>query len=111
MRGGACDVKRVKEALALFVKHEGGLRKEWHKELCHTGPEGQGSHYLFYDYRFAAEAARELPREERAPFRDAILRDVLAARFSDGSFDDMPGLGRAYGTAMALFTMRALRDG
>lgn len=110
LRGGACGVDRVREALVLFVKHQRGLQKEWHKELCHTGSEGQGSHYLFYDYRFAAEAVRELPRDERAPFREAVLRDVLAARFTDGSFEDMPGLGRAYGTAMAIFAMRALRD-
>jgi len=92
------------------VKHRAGFKREWHKELCHTSPEGFGAHYIFYDYLFAAACVRSLPRDERARYRSLIAEDVLAARFADGSFEDLPLLGRAYATAMALMTLRELRS-
>jgi hypothetical protein len=60
-RGGRIEVERVRESLDLFLRFRGGFLSEWHKELCHTGPQGQGAHYLFYDYVFASAALRELP--------------------------------------------------
>ncbi len=108
-RGGAGSLDLVRAALARFLAHRERFQKEWHKTLCHTGPAGLGSHYLFYDYCFAAASVRALPRAERSRYRDALLEDILDARFADGSFEDMPGLGRAYGTGMALLSLRALR--
>lgn len=108
-RGGRAELDRVRSALAQFLAHRPGFRKEWHKALCHTAPEGFGSHYLFFDYLFAARAARLLPRSERERARIAILEDVLAERFADGSFEDIPLLGRAYGTAMAVMILHELR--
>jgi hypothetical protein len=37
-----------------------------------------------------------------------LIDDVLAARFEDGSFEDLPSLGRPYATAMALIALREL---
>jgi hypothetical protein len=105
----ATRIQRARNALESFVKHRGGFKREWHKELCHTSPEGFGAHYIFYDYLFAAECVRSMPREESARYRSLIAEDVLAARFADGSFEDLPLLGRAYATAMALMTLRELR--
>jgi tetratricopeptide (TPR) repeat protein len=110
-RGGRADLARIRPALAAFLEHRPAFRKEWHKALCHTAPEGFGSHYLFFDYLFAARAARVLPKSERERARLAILEDVLGERFADGSFEDIPLLGRAYGTAMALMILRELRAG
>jgi hypothetical protein len=109
LRGGIGDVALVHTTLGSFVAHRTSFAREWRKELCHTSPEGFGAHYIFYDYAFAAEAVRALPRDERSAFRAALLEDVLCERLADGSFEDLPTLGRAYGTAMALWTLRELR--
>jgi hypothetical protein len=109
-RGGRGEPELLSSALSIFVAHRPGFLAEWGKTLCHTGPEGFGAHYLFYDYLFAARAVRELSKEDRARFRGPILADVLAARLADGSFLDFPGLGRPYSTAMAALALRALRD-
>jgi hypothetical protein len=50
-----------------------------------------------------------LPLEERRKICAALLDDILARRLEDGSFLDMPGLGRSYGTAMALLALGELR--
>jgi len=110
-RGGRGETDLLQSALDLFLAHRNEFKAEWHKELCHTSPQGFGSHYLFYDYLFAASAARALPREVRERYRGPILADVLAARLADGSFQDMPGLGRPYATAMAALALRELDFG
>ncbi|MBI1852320.1 MAG: hypothetical protein HYR85_18420 [Planctomycetes bacterium] len=108
-RGGIGSVDGVRDALKTFDANRTAFKKEWHKALCHTGPEGLGAHYLLYDYWFAAAAVRALPEKERSAYRDGLRADVLDARFADGSFEDFPPLGRAYSTAMALLTLRELR--
>ena len=110
-RAGRGDLELLREPLAQFLAHRAGFRAEWHKALCHTSPEGFGSHYLFFDYLFAARTARALVRPELERARIPILEDVLAERFEDGSFEDIPLLGRAYGTAMALTILHELREG
>ncbi|HVQ24923.1 MAG TPA: hypothetical protein VMV01_07095, partial [Planctomycetota bacterium] len=86
------------------------LRREWGKDICHTGAQGQGAHYLLYDWSFAARAAAELPRSERQRWRRELLSDLLAVRDAEGAYADMPSLGRAYGTAMALAAFDALAE-
>ena len=84
-RGGRGDGDLLKGTLDLFLEHRSVFKGEWHKELCHTSPEGFGSHYLFYDYLFAARAVGDLPRESRPRYRAALLADILDARLEDGS--------------------------
>ena len=74
----------------------------------HTGSGGQGSHYLMFDYATAAAAVADLPPNERAAFRPALLEEILACRLVDGSFLDNPMLGRPYGAAMALTAFERL---
>jgi len=109
-RGGRGDGDLLEGTLDLFLEHRSVFKGEWHKELCHTSPEGFGSHYLFYDYLFAARAVGDLPRESRPRYRAALLADILDARLEDGSFQDMPGLGRPYATAMASLALQALEN-
>lgn len=108
-QGREGDVAGIRRALALFVAHQQDLRAEVGKDLCHTGPQAQASYYFLYDHLYAAEAVQALPEAERAPLRAAIQDALLSARLEDGSFQDMPSLGRAYGSAMALATLEALR--
>src|SRR5207344_986268 len=84
-RAGDSNRELIPSALACFFRHRPALAKEWHKELCHTGPDGQGSHYLLFDYFHAAGALRLVPEKDRLRDRATILGDVLAARLADGS--------------------------
>lgn len=102
-------LKALKQSLDVFMKQRQGLVKELRKEICHTGPQGQGSHYFFFDYRYAAAAVRLLPEKEQGPYRAALLADIAKARYGDGSYVSMPGLGRVYGSAMALMCFYDLR--
>jgi hypothetical protein len=111
LRGGAGGTRAldgVRRALSAFDAQRAAFRREWGKDLCHTGEQGQGAHYLLYDWAFAAAAAAELPASERTRWRRELLGDVLAARDAQGAYADMPSLGRAYGTAMALAAFAAL---
>jgi hypothetical protein len=109
-RSGKEDVQWMRKAFEQFSKLRPALIRVWGKELCHTGPQGQGAHYLFFDYAFASRALAELPLAERRAVRALLLEDVLDHRLEDGSFLDLPALGRAYGTAMALIALRELID-
>ena len=109
-RSGQEDREWMSKAFRQFSKHRAALTRVWGKELCHTGPQGQGAHYLFFDYAFAATAVAELPVNERRATRALLLHDVLDHRLEDGSFLDLPALGRAYGTAMAVIAFDELRD-
>lgn len=107
--GGQGDLPGIRRALELFRAHQPDLRAEVGKDLCHTGPLAQASYYFLYDHLFAAEAVQALPEAEREPHRTALREALLSTRLDDGSFQDMPSLGRAYGSAMALNTLEALR--
>ena len=73
----------------------------------HAGPQGQGCHYLLFDYAHAAFAAVDAsPKSSRTRVR--LLDLVLDCRQADGSFLDTPILGRSYGTAMALLALPTL---
>lgn len=102
------DLDELRTSLAEFVAHLPLLEREQGKALMHCGPEGEGSHYLLFDYWQAGEAVAALPLVERAGFRTRVRAAVLAARNADGSFVDNPSVGRAAGTAMALLALQAL---
>jgi tetratricopeptide (TPR) repeat protein len=108
LRGGVGGLPGLRRALDAFDDQRSVFRREWGKELCHTGAQGQGAHYLLYDWSFAASAAALLPRSERSRWRRELLSDLLAVRDAEGAYADMPSLGRAYGTAMALSAFEAL---
>ncbi|MBI4613337.1 MAG: hypothetical protein HY720_06970 [Planctomycetes bacterium] len=107
-RAGRADARELRRSLELFVLHRETLDRERGKSLLHTGPQGQGSHYVLFDYAFAALAAASLPAGEREPYPAAILSGVLAARSIDGSYRDQERQGSDYGTAMALLAFRNL---
>ncbi len=109
-RAGKAEPGEVRAALDLYLRHHEHVRAERGKSLCHTAPEGTASYYLIFGHAFAAEALLEIPAGDRAPFREALLEDVLAMRTEDGCFVDNPGIGKAYGTAMALHALEVLRE-
>lgn len=105
--GGRGSVERIGTALATFRDLRGDYARQLGKVLMHAGPDGEGCHYLMFDYAFAAAALRALPPEQRAAHRSWLLELLGAARSVEGGFRDTPINGWAFGTAMAL---QALHD-
>jgi hypothetical protein len=103
---GESTPARLGSAVSAFLEQRHLFAAEQGKVLMHAGPDGQGSHYLLFDYAHAALAQAELGGG--GPGRVKVRELVLACRQPDGSFLDTPILGRAYGTAMALLALRAL---
>ncbi len=110
LRGGSGTLDELSTSLQRFDAQRAALKREWGKDTCHTGPEGQGAHYLLFDWAFAAQAVAQLPRHHQQSFRRALLQDILDVRDAEGAYADMPALGRAYGTAMALAAFQSLGD-
>lgn len=106
LRAGLGSEERLREALERFVADSPLYAAERGKVMMHAGPEGQGCHYLFFDYAHAALAAQELGAS--AEVRARLTELVLDCRLLDGAFQDTPILGRAYGTAMASLALDAL---
>ncbi|MFQ5748666.1 MAG: hypothetical protein ACE5H3_04315, partial [Planctomycetota bacterium] len=110
-RAGHGNLDEIRACLRIFVEHRGEFRREQRKGLMHAGPDGQGSHYLMFDYALAAEAIGELPKAERPAFQEPVLEEILHARTLEGSYLDNPLLGRDYGTGMALLAFPRLIQG
>lgn len=108
-RGGKSSLTRMREAVDIFMTYRDGIAKEVGKVLMHAGPDGQGCHYPMFDYAFAAEAIRTLPSKERSPHRARLIELIMATRSKEGAFRDAEFNGWAYGTAMALLALHALR--
>jgi hypothetical protein len=107
LRAGRSDPGRLAAALELFFRHAATLDKERGKALMHCGAEGQGCHYVLYDYATAARAIAALPADAQKPFTARLLELLLAARRTDGAFLDTQVLGPASGTALALLAFGA----
>lgn len=117
---GSSSRVRLERALALFVEHRSALAGQLGKALMHAGADGQGCHYVLFDYAFAAAAWKALaappgdgpqanPRPDGA--RTMVLDLLLAARRKGGGFEDTTINGRAFGTAAALQALRDLGAG
>lgn len=108
LEAGRSDAARLRTALERFLAHLPLLAAERGKALMHCGEEGQGCHYVLYDYATAAQAIARLPAEERAPFRARLMESLLDCRRADGAFLDAPVLGPTPGTALALLALVTL---
>ena len=108
LRGGRSDMKRMHAAVEQFFEHSAALAREVGKALMHSGTEGQGCHYVLYDYATAARAIAALPAAEQKPYRARLLALLDATRRTDGAFFDTPVLGPASGTALALLAFAEL---
>ncbi|NOT31070.1 MAG: hypothetical protein HOP15_11535, partial [Planctomycetes bacterium] len=111
LRGGRSDVQRMHAAVEQFFEHSAALAREAGKALMHSGPEGQGCHYVLYDFASAARAIAALPAAEQKPYRARLLALLDATRRTDGAFFDTPVLGPASGTALALLAFAELGAG
>ncbi len=107
-KGGRGSLDALRKGLKLFMEYRHTYAKEHGKSLMHAGAHTQGSHYLMFDYAFAAATVRALPEKERGKYRKPLLEQILGARTEEGSYIDNPLIGRHYGTGMALVAFRHL---
>ena len=105
---GRTDAAEVKRSLDAFLIHRASYSREHGKSVMHCGPEGQGSHYLMFDYAFVAAAIGVLPEGSRTLYRDAILDQLRGARLRNGAYLDNPLLGDRFGAAAGLWALRQL---
>lgn len=108
LRGGKGSPDAVRQSLDLFMKYRGRYARETGKSLMHAAPGGQGSHYLLFDYAWAAEACGELPEGDRAMYQTRLRELVLRTHRRGGAFLDNPINGVHYGAAMALEAINLL---
>jgi hypothetical protein len=104
---GRSDLDKVRFALANFWDHmqnlEGVRRNDFHSD-------GElGGFFFFHSVFHASEVVRLLPEEEQAAQWARFLPLLQQIPELDGSFLDSHELGRSYGTAMALLTLRNCR--
>ena len=103
LRGGRSSEERVASAVEQFLEYSAELSRELGKALMHAGAEGQGCHYLLFDYAFAALSLEYLPKRARRKAAAQVRELILDARSEEGAFQDTPINGWSYGTAIALF--------
>jgi hypothetical protein len=101
---GRSDPDKVRFALDNFWAHmanlEGVRRNDFHSD-------GElGGFFFFHSVFHASEVVKLLPEEERSAHWQRFLALLQQIPEVDGSFLDSHELGRSYGTAMALLTLR-----
>lgn len=101
---GRSDLDKVRFAMTNFWDHmqnlEGVRRNDFHSD-------GElGGFFFFHSVFHASETVELLPEEERPAHRAKFLALLQRIPELDGSFLDSHELGRSYGTAMALLTLR-----
>ncbi len=101
---GRSDLDKVRFALQNFWDHmqnlEGVRRNDFHSD-------GElGGFFFFHSVFHASEVVKLLPEEERAAHWQRFVALLQQIPEFDGSFLDSHELGRSYGTAMALLTLR-----
>ena len=101
---GRSDLDKVRFALQNFWDHmknlEGVRRNDFHSD-------GElGGFFFWHSVFHASEVVRILPAEEQGAHWQRFLGLLQQIPEVDGSFLDSHELGRSYGTAMALLTLR-----
>jgi hypothetical protein len=101
---GRSDLDKVRFAMQNFWDHmknlEGVRRNDFHSD-------GElGGFFFWHSVFHASEVVRILPAEQQAAHWQRFLGLLQQIPEIDGSFLDSHELGRSYGTAMALLTLR-----
>ena len=99
---GRAGEEEVVAALDRFVLHRASYAREQGKTVMHCGVEGQGSHYLMFDYLYAAEACRALGSNCSTVHCDAVVDQIRGARLANGAYLDNPLIGDRFGASMGL---------
>jgi hypothetical protein len=101
-RGGRSSTEALEAALSLSFKHH-GLLERVRKVDDHADAWHNGGFFFWYDQWGRARAAREAGAAAALARQKEI---VLSTQEIDGCWVDSHELGRVYGTAMALLTLK-----
>ena len=99
---GRSTPARVATALESSFEHH-GLLEHVRKYDDHADKHGNGGFFFWYDQHGRALAASEIDNREALAKQKEI---ILAIQEIDGCWVDSHELGRVYGTAMALLTLK-----
>jgi tetratricopeptide (TPR) repeat protein len=102
---GKSSKKRVKKALRAFFKNLKRLERVRRYDY-HADRFMNGGFYFFYDLYPASEAILVLDEKDREKYLKRLLSHLLEIQEMDGSWVDSHELGKSYGTAMALLTLK-----
>ncbi len=104
---GKGSLENVAAGLEVYWKHRNSLEAV---RVCDFHSDGELAGFFFlYGLFHAAEAARTLGEPGRGEHLKRLREQVLKLPEIDGSFIDSHELGKSYGTAMALLTLRRVR--
>jgi len=101
---GRSDLDKVRFALQNFWEHMKNIETVRRNDFHSDGE--LGGFFFFHAVFHASEVVRLLPEAERAPHWHQFVALLQQVPEMDGSFLDSHELGRSYGTAMALLTLR-----
>lgn len=107
LAAGRGSKRLVREALERFEDHCGELREPTKKLYDYFNARGHGGYYQLFAWRNAVDASGALTDRQRARFLRLAATHLAMAREFDGTWIDQAMLGRAYGTAMALYVLGA----
>lgn len=101
---GRKKVEDLSAAFARFWEHRDRLAKV---RLCDFHSDGElAGFFFFHSLYFTSEAIASLPEADRAGHRERLRKWLHEIPELDGSFLDSHELGKSYGTAMALLTLK-----
>jgi hypothetical protein len=101
---GEGSLDNVAAGVEIFWKHRPSLEAV---RLCDNHADGElAGFFYFYSVLYTLEAARVLPEPDRSEHMRKFRDMILAVPEWDGSFLDSHNLGKSYGTAMALLTLK-----
>ncbi len=105
---GQAEVKKLRAALDASFEHHQHLESV-RKYDDHANRLGHGGFFFWYDMRARSEAImRVTDKKLRAHYVKRQRDLILSLPEIDGRFMDSHELGRSYGTAMALLSLREL---
>jgi tetratricopeptide (TPR) repeat protein len=91
-RWGLAELDDVEASVQHFLKHRDAFAREHGKTLMHCGLEGEGSHYLMFDYAWCSAAFSELDEVDRSDLSSAAIEVDEGDEFANqvlegGGFD------------------------
>ena len=102
---GAGSAKDLELAVKTFLEHREDLHRIAKASKGWTPPAAVSSYFKFFAYHHAMRAIRALPEAQRAAHLRTLRSDVLSWVERDGTWVDYLGVGKPYGTAMALLVL------
>ena len=106
---GMSTQKKLGAALAASFKH-GDLQEAVRKYDDHADRWANGGFFFWFGIQMRAEALRVYTGEDRDAFRRQLRDIVLRIHEVDGGWIDSHELGKSYGTAMGLITLKSVLD-